>query len=247
MQATILALADRHSLSPQEIIEEFELTFTKFFARRHRREVMCFPLGGIKIETVTFSNRNGVPVQRILQLPAMFSRSDFRAYLEEHLATTSVIKQVRLFKTFEKRLLWGETIRNRSGNGDLHIETEIISGEPIIAVCPLKRIGVHERQANHFGLGQRRAFHLRRVDPVSINGLPRTKVLLDRVSKTLTENLLLHHLGDAASRYRFCCLKRYVGHKSIILATRKIPRNAVIAVDRELKERMEIRIVKQLP
>ena len=47
--------------------------------------------------------------------------------------------------------------------------------------------------------------------------------------------------------FKFRCLKRYVGHKSVVLATRKLPREVIIAVDRELKERVEVRIVKALP
>ena len=100
---------------------------------------------------------------------------------------------------------------------------------------------------SRFQPGQRRAFHLRCIEPVLVNGTPRTKVILDRVSKTLAENLLCHHLGDAAHRFHFRCLKRYVGHKSIVLTTRRLPREVIIAVDRELQERIEVRIVKALP
>lgn len=78
-------------------------------------------------------------------------------------------------------------------------------------------------------------------------GTPRTEVVLDRVSKTLTENLLRHYLGSPASRYQLRCLKRYVGHKSIVLSTRRLPREAIKAVDRELQERVEVRIVPALP
>ena len=77
--------------------------------------------------------------------------------------------------------------------------------------------------------------------------MPRTKVVLDRVSKTLTENLLRHYLGLAAGQYQFRCLKRYVGHKSLVLSTKRLPREAIKAVDRELQERIEVRIVKALP
>jgi hypothetical protein len=62
----------------------------------------------------------------------------------------------------------------------------------------------------------------------------------------LTENLLRHHLGDTADRFHFRCLKRYVGHKGIVLTTRRLPRKVIIAVDRELRERIEVKIVKAL-
>jgi len=246
MQSTILSLARRHALSKTEVIQEIESAFALLLSQWYRQEVMVFLREEMRLEVVAYGKRDGAPVQKILDLPAVLSRSRFDAFLEDHLATAAVIKQVRLFKSFERKLLWGEVVRNKIGD-NLLVETEIVPDEPIIAVCPLNRIGVHERFAGRFQIGQRRAFHLRQVEPVAINGTPRTKVVLDRVSKTLTENLLRYHLGDATGRFQFRCLKRYVGHKSVVLATRKLPREVIIAVDRELKERVEVQIVKALP
>ncbi|WP_084312816.1 hypothetical protein [Desulfobulbus elongatus] len=246
MQSIILSLASRYTLSTAEVIQEIESAFARQLSQWYRQEVMVFLREGMQLEVVAYGKRNGLPVQRILDLPAVLSRNQFITILENHLATAAVIKQVRLLKSFERRLLWGEVVRNRAGD-HLLVETEILANEPIIATCPLNRIGLHERHAGRLQPGQRRAFHLRRVEPVLVNGTPRTKVILDRVSKTLTENLLRHHLGDAAHRFQLRCLKRYVGHKSIVLTTRKLPREVIIAVDRELQERIEVRIVKALP
>ncbi|WP_310601172.1 hypothetical protein [Desulfobulbus sp.] len=246
MQSIILSLASRYALSTTEVIQEIESAFARQLSQWYRQEVMVFLRKGMRLEVVAYGKRNGLPVQHILDLPAVFSRNQFKTILENHLATAAVIKQVRLLKGFERRLLWGEVVRNSAGD-DILVEIESIPDEPIIAVCPFNRIGLHERHAGRLQPGQLRAFHLRRVDPVLVNGTPRTKVVLDRVSKTLTENLLRHHLGDAAHRFHFRCLTRYVGHKSIVLTTRRLPREVIVAVDRELQERIEVRIVKALP
>lgn len=246
MQSIILSLACRYALSTAEVIHEIESAFARQISQWYGQEVMVFLREGMQLEIVAYSKLNGLPVQHILDLPAVLSRKQFKTILENHLAMAAVVKQVRLLKGFERRLVWGEVVRNRTGD-HLLIETEIIPDEPIIAVCPLNRIGLHERNAGRFQPGQRRAFHLRRIEPVLVNGTPRTKVILDRVSKTLTENLLRHHLGDAAHRFQFRCLTRYVGHRSIVLTTRRLPREVIIAVDRELQERIEVRIVKALP
>ena len=246
MQSIILSLTSRYALSTAEVIQEVESAFARQLSQWYRQEVMVFLREGMQLEVVAYSNKNGLLVQQILDLPAVLSHNQFKTILENHLAMAAVIKQVRQLKGFERRLLWGEVVRNRAGD-HLLIETEIITDEPIIAICPLNRIGLHERHADRFQPGQRRAFHLRRIEPVLVNGTPRTKVVLDRVSKTLTDNLLRHHLGDATHRFHFRCLKRYVGHKSIILTTRRLPREVIIAVDRELQERIEVRIVKALP
>ena len=246
MQSIILSLASRYALSTAEIIQEIESAFARNLSQWYRQEVMVFLREGMRLEVVAYSKKNGLPVQQILDLPAVLSRNQFKTILESHLAMAAVVKQVRLLKSFERRLLWGEVVRNRNSD-HLLVETEIILDEPIIAICPLNRIGLHERHAGRFQRGQRRAFHLRRIEPILVNGTPRTKVVLDRVSKTLTENLLRHHLGDAAHRFHFRCLKRYVGHKSIVLTLQKLPREVIVAVDRELQERIEVRIVKALP
>ena len=246
MQSIILSLASRYALSTAEVIQEIESAFARQFSQWYRQEVMVFLREGMQLEVVAYVKKNGLPVQRILDLPAVLARNQFKTILENHLATAAVVKQARLLKGFERRLLWGEIVRNRTGDL-LLVETEIILDEPIIAICPLNRIGLHERHAGRFQPGQRRAFHLRRIEPVLVNGTPRTKVVLDRVSKTLTENLFRYNLGDAADRFHFRCLKRYVGHKSIILTTRRLPREVIVAVDRELQERIEVRIVKALP
>lgn len=246
MQSIIFTLANRYALSTAEVIQEVESAFALFLSHLYRQEAMVFLREGMRLEVVAYSKRNGLPVQKIIDLPALLSRRQFKTILENHLATAAVIKQVRLLKGFERRLLWGEVIRNRTGD-HLLVEIEIIPNEPIIAVCPLNRIGLHERSAGRFQPGQRRAFHLRRIEPVLVNSTPRTKVVMDRVSKALTENLLRHHLGDAANRFHFRCLKRYVGHKSIVLTLQKLPREVIIAVDRELQERIEVSIVKALP
>jgi hypothetical protein len=246
MLSIIVSLANRHALSTAEVIQEIESAFAQLLSQWYRQEVMVFLREGMRLEVVAYSKLNGLPVQHILHLPAVLSRNQFKTILENHLATAAVVKQVRLLKSFERRLLWGEVIRNTTGD-HLLIETEIIPNEPIIAICPVNRIGLHERHTNRFQPGQCRAFHLRRIEPVLVNGTPRTKIILDRVSKTLTENLLRFHLGDAAHRFQVHCLTRYVGHKSIVLTTRRLPREVIIAVDRELQERIEVRIVKALP
>ena len=246
MQSIILSLASRYALSTAEVIQVIESAFAHQLSQWYRQEVMVFLREGMQLEVVAYSKLNGLPVQQFFELPAVLSRNQFKTILENHLAMAAVVKQVRLLKGFERRLFWGEVIRNRACD-HLLVETAIIPDEPIIAICPLNRIGLHERHAGRFQPGQRRAFHLRRIEPVLVNGTPRTKVVLDRVSKTLIENLLRHHLGDAAHRFQFRCLKRYVGHKSIVLTTRRLPREVIIAVDRELQERIEIQIVKALP
>jgi len=162
------------------------------------------------------------------------------------LAKTSILKQTGRYKPFERGLLWGE-ISASDPDYNLFIEAEIIPGERIIGICPINRIGFHERRSKRFSLGEKRAFHLRQVVPVVLNGTPRLKIIVDRISKTLVETLLKSYLSASDERTELRCIKRYVGHKSIVLTTRQLPKPAIIAVDRELKERVQVDIVRNLP
>ena len=122
----------------------------------------------------------------------------------------------------------------------LCVEIEIEEGKAIFADCPLNYIGLHERK--RFYVGQRRAFHLRRVEPVFLKDTPRVKVTVDRVSKTLVEKLLQSHLQDSKVNIR--CLNRYVGRKSFVESSAFLPKKAILATSRELNEHVQVKVVR---
>jgi hypothetical protein len=245
MESIITSLAVRHRLSRSEVLEVIEEAFSCHLSRQYQMEVRVSVRHDLGLEAVAYSKAGGVILQRVLGLSDFLSLKSFAASLEEQLTLAAVCKQVRRYKRFERNLVWGE-VCGTDAAGNLLVETEIFPGEPLLGTCPVNRIGLHERDKARWWNG-RRAFHLRRVEPVAINGTPRTQVTVDRVSKTLTETLLRHHLGPGTRQLQLHCLKRHVGHKSIVLATRRLPREAIVAVDRELREQVEVHIVKDLP
>jgi hypothetical protein len=137
---------------------------------------------------------------------------------------------------------WGEITGNDS-ESNLHVEIKIADGEKITAICPLNRIGVHERDRGHFMIGLRRAFHIRRIEPVSLNGTGRLKVIVDRVSKTLVEELLKEQLTEAAEKIHIRCTNRYVGQKSFVLTSKRLPKSAITFAAKELGEHIQVRYV----
>lgn len=206
---------------------------------------MVFFRENLQLEAIAYDHTGGSIMQNPIDLSELKGRNTLKKLLEMHLAKAAVLKQTVRYKPFERGLLWGE-ISASDADQNLYIDTEIIQGERLTAICPINRIGLHERQSNNFSLGKKRAFHLRQVEPVMLNGTPRLKVTVDRVSKTLVETLLKSRLEDVGGRTALRCIKRYVGHKSIVLATRPLPKAVIIAVDRELKERVQVEIVKSL-
>ena len=246
MYHTIASLTGKHGLTRPEVMAEIESVFAAQLSQWYRLPVMVFFRDDLRLEAVAYNNSGGVVMQRLVELSKLKGRGTLARQLEANLARAALFRQTARYKCFEKKLLWGE-ITACDPEQTLYVETEVIPGEPVTAICPVNRIGMHERHSGRFAIGNRRAFHLRRVEPVLLNGTPRLKVMVDRVSKTLVENLLRSQLGPGADMINIRCVKRYVGHKSLVLATRRLPKAAIIAVDRELQERVQVQIVRALP
>ena len=243
MQSIIASLASRHGLSRAEVLLEVESAFSALLSRWYRREVLVHFRQDLGLEAVAYARVNGIVHQRIIDLPALLGRSRLSDFLEQRLETAGVCDQVRRYKSCEHNLLWGEIVGS-DAEGNLRVVAEILPGEPVLALCPLNRIGVHERCTGGFQVGQRRAFHLRRVEAMERNGIARVQVVLDRVAKTLVETLLREQLGTQAERIRCHCLKRYVGHRSLVVTDQRLPKAAILSVDHELRERVEVRILR---
>jgi len=246
MKEIITLFTGKYGLTKPEVMAEIEAVFSVTLSRWYGMEVLAFFREDLQLEAVAYNNSGGVVSQQQFNMAEIRGRNTLLRQLEENLAKVVVLKQVVRYKSFERDLVWGE-ITAYDAEKNLYAETEPIPGEKVIACCPLNRLGVHERNSLEFTVGQRRAFHLRKVEPVILNGTPRLKVFVDRVSKTLVEKLLKSQLGSRREKIQIHCIKRYVGHKSIVLTTKRLPKSAIIAVDRELKERVQVKIVKSLP
>ncbi len=147
-------------------------------------------------------------MQRLFDLSDIKAWGTLRRQLTTNLAKAAVLKQTVRYKYFERELLWGK-VTACDPEQVLYVETEVIPGERVTAICPVNRIGIHERHAGGFAIGSKRAFHLRCVELVILHDTPpRLNVVVDRVSKTLVENLLRSQLGPEAERIKIRCIKR---------------------------------------
>jgi len=246
MKEIIRLFTGKYGLTRPEVMAEIETAFSITLSRWYGMEVLAFFREDLQLEAVAYNNSGGVISQQQFDMAEIRGRNTLLRQLEENLAKVVVLKQAARYKSFERDLVWGE-ITAYDAEKNLYIETEPIPGEKVIACCPLNRVGVHERNSIEFAIGRQRAFYLRKIEPVILNGTPRLKVVVDRVSKTLVEKLLKSHLGPKGEKIQIRCIKRYVGHKSMVLTTKRLPKSAIIAVDRELKERVQVKIVKSLP
>ncbi len=194
------------------------------------------------MEAVLYIQINGTTIQHFVDFREIRGTNTILKNLDIALSQAATIKQTKKYKFYERELRWAEVLACRPGR-ELFVEAEIVPGEQVIAVCPLNRIGLHERNLQSFGVGQRRAFHIRKIDPVVVAGTSKMKIVMDRVSKTLVESLLREQLGIDSEEINIRCVKRYVGHKSFVLTSRRLPKSAILAVSEELHERIQVRFV----
>ena len=245
MQETISLFTRKYGLTRSEVIVEIEKVFSGILSRRYGCEVMAVLQHDLQLVVVAYNGAGGIVQQRVIELNNIRGWNTIRRHLEKSLLKASVLKETRQYKYYEQELRWGEIIAI-DAERNYHVELEVIPGKTVTAVCPLNRVGLHERSSGNFSIGEKRAFHVRRVDPVFLNGTPRLKVVVDRVSKTLVEELLKEQLGYSAENMTIRCTRRFVGQKSFVVTSRRIPKPAIIAVTRELKEHMQVRIDRNL-
>lgn len=243
MQKAIQQFASQYGLTRSEVITEIESVFSSILSQWYKIDTMVFFRKDHGIEAVLYNKNNGTTIQRFIDFREIRGANTLLKHLDIALSKAATIKQTKKYKFYEKKLRWAEVLACRP-SGELLVETEIIPGEQAIAVCPINRIGLHERNLHYFSVGQIRAFHIRRIDPVLVAGTPKMKIVMDRVSKTLVESLLREQLPVVESEeINIRCVKRYVGHKSFVLTSRRLPKSAILAVSEELHERIQVRFV----
>ncbi len=242
MQKAIQQFASQYGLTQNEVVTEIEKVFSSILSQWYGLDTMVFFRNNFEMEAVLYNKIDGTTIQRCIDFREIRGANTLLKHLDIALSKAATIKQTKKYKFYEKELRWAEVLSCRP-SGELLVEAEIIPGEQAIAVCPLNRIGLHERNLQSFGVGRIRAFHIRRIDPVLVAGTPKMKIVLDRVSKTLVESLLQEQLPVEAEEVNIHCVKRYVGHKSFVVTSRRLPKSAISAVSEELHECIQVRFV----
>ncbi|MBB5348371.1 hypothetical protein JWG42_01190 [Desulfoprunum benzoelyticum] len=244
MHEIMILFAEKYGLTINEVMAEMEKVFSAILSQWYRVEVMAIFRHDLKLEAVAYNKVGGVVLQKDIDLKKMGGTNSIVRRLENSLSLAAVLKQTRQYKYYEREIRWGNiAIIDREKN--YHVEIEIVPGKTITAFCPLNRVGLHDQNSPSFSVGMKRAFHVRRVDPVVLGGIPRLKVMVDRVSKNLVEALLREQLGGARENTTIHCTKRYVGQKSFVVTSRRIPKAAIVAVAEELGEPLQVRFIRE--
>ena len=236
----ITAFVDQYGLSRGQIISEIEKTFSSMLSRWHKMHVIALFCED-ELQAVGYSKINGVIQQHEIEITAMRGWNTIKKILAGNLNKSVCIQESISCKSHEHEMRWGEILKKRE-NG-LLVEIEIDSKNTILAECPFKRIGVHERLTDAFNPGEKRAFHLRRIEPVWLNGTPRLRVVVDRESKRLVEALFREQMKKQ-SGFEIRCTRRFVGKKSFLVANRFVPKKMIMAVSHELRDHIQVQVDK---
>ena len=236
----IAAFIDKYRLSRGQVIAEIERTFSSMLSRWHRKNVVVVFSEGQLLAVAYHDDAAGI-IQTPIDLAAMRGWNTIKKILDKNLSMAACFDEVSKYKHRENSVIWGEVIsQNETSMG---VELEMEFGVTLYARCPLKYLGKHER--NQLCVGDRRAFHLRRVESVLLGDTPRTQITVDRISKSLVEQLLKEQLGPASSKMTIRCQKRFVGQKSFIESSAYIPKKAILSTSKELGEHIQVRIIAQ--
>ena len=237
-QEIIRSFVDKYGLSRGQVIAEIEKTFSSMLSQWHGQNVVAL-FSDDQLQALGYHGQSGMMRQVPITLTTMRGWNTIKRILDMNLGKAACLEEVARYKKKEHQLQWGEIIK-KNNDGSLYVEIEIEPGTPVIAVCPGNHLGIHERDM--LTVGQRRAFHLRRVEPVLLQNTPRVKIGIDRVSKTLVEKLL--HSRMENKNIRIHCLARYVGHKSFVESTTFLPKKIILAASRELNEHIQVKVTK---
>ncbi|BHH83449.1 hypothetical protein [Desulforhopalus sp. 52FAK] len=234
------AFVGKYGLTKGQVIAEIERTFSSMLSRWHRKNVVVVFTDDQLLSLGYHDDAAGL-IQMPIDLATMRGWNTIKRILEKNLSTAACMDEVYRYKRKEKDIVWGEIIsRNEKRLG---IELDMEFGVSLYATCPLQYLGKHEQK--QLLKGDRKYFHIRRIESVMFGDIPRTQVTVDRVSKTLVVKLIKHQLSPKLHEIKLRCTKRYVGHKSFIQSSRYLPKKVILEAADELGEHIQVNVIRE--
>jgi hypothetical protein len=159
--------------------------------------------------------------------------------IERELEKHQSLREQEYLRTLRGRPIVGE-IRKVSPKGDLTVALEVedhFRSLVLTGTCFVRQIPPHER--NSFRFGARKTFLVTSVLPVMEKGRAKVLIRLSRTSRSLPESMLREITGEPSIR----CRRRIAGAFSEIETVRRLPKEVILFVGKELGERMIVRVV----
>lgn len=225
-------------LPPNEAMDAVEVAIARVLTKALRMSV-----------SVTISENMRITAYPETGEPVILSLDDIDRKLRRHLLHQIELELQRRRTLNEADLLRelrGVTapglISRMTADGALFVALEIADcyRRLILAgICPERFQPLHER--GRYILGSVKEFYITSVVPVMVDRKStKVRILLNRTSKQLPRLLLQERSRISGIQ----CLKRIPGSSSIILTPKRIPKDVINSVGKELEEHLHVSILK---
>jgi len=244
IRTQITELANEYGLQEFEVISTIEDLFGRHYSRWHQQDAHVRLMEDYTINATLFNPLTGLESHDVTAKSLKINRTkgfnSIRRQLGKILYQKATLKEAARYKQFLNEIVLGEVALVDKTTGRLYVELMLHNNEPITAICEYQHQTPYMKKNAHYLVGTSMEFHLNKVEIVDLQGVPRIEIFIDRTSKVLVTKLLKRQLNGSATTTRLACVKRIVGGYSLVLANQKIPSSAILAVDRELRERIRV-------
>jgi hypothetical protein len=237
------ALLQKYHLPKEVIIDAVCIAISRTLGRAMGTKVfVCEGDSGIEIYALKKNIQTDDPVFRIK--PGSIKTKLMRHLqhsIEIELHSRMVIKEFEQYRDLQSQLVNGFiTNIQKDGTLEIGIEREHLFNQVVLyAVCPLRSQPQHER--GKYQINRSYVFHVSKIRPGELRGMPRLEIRLDRTSPRITEGLIRIELEKAgiglqSESNRFKCVNRTCGAFSHVVAEKRIAKPIIQAVRSELQE-----------
>ena len=229
---------DKYSFPRKQVIGEIERVFSSMLSRWYGMNVIVL-YSNSSLKAFGYSKSAGCYVQREFDLQKDKPKGwqTIKRIIEQNMLRAACNEEYYLHRN-ARTMGWG-SICDIDPGSKLIVELALAKNFEIYAECPITKIGRHERRTSAFNIGEKRAFWVRAIHPVTLNGTPRISVTLNRTSKYLPEMLLMSEMHDKDLTVK--CSHRYPGKKSFLIANKFIPKSMILNVENELHEYIQVK------
>jgi hypothetical protein len=228
-------IRENYTLETHEIVYIIEKVFSEILSTRFKTKVLVFVTNDNQIIADKIINKNGISEQVSIDIDILKGIKGINKQILFAIQKAEVLNKINSFKKYIGQLKRGTIKQIKDGNIYVDLDLGDINQ---IAICPNGLYGKHESFKN----GQTKAFNIKNIMMSIENNIPVFQILLDRITRKLPENLINEQLSKVEKeRAKIRCTKRITGGKSIIYSNKRIKKEIIKAVDRELKERVIIR------
>lgn len=245
IQIIVTELAQQYGLSDYEVISTLEDLFSQQLSRWHEETVLVRILEDYSLDATALNPLTGNLESRkvtasSLKISSTKGFNSIRKQITKLLYRKATIREASVYNQFLHEVVPGEVALVDKITGRLYVEIELLRGQTITAICEYQHQTPYMKQNAHYLVGEKMQFHLFKIEMVELQGVPRINIYVDRTSKILVTKLLKRELNGSSARTRLTCVKRIVGGYSLVLSSQRLPQTAIVAVDRELRERIKV-------